>query len=218
MPSNPVERAAVRKVDNRKELFLTLDQIASLGATLLAMEEEGVSRKMTNAIRLLALTGCRRNEILGLRWEEVDFQRGLLIFADSKTGKSIRPLGAAAMLILNGIAKEGESPFVFPATDGDGFYVGGKRFWPGVRQRAKLPPETTFHTLRHSIGSLSASSGESLLITGAVLGHANPRSTAIYAHVSQDPAKRAADSVSETVHAAMSGRPKAEVVQLRVAE
>lgn len=217
MATNPVEHAAVRKTDNRRELFLTLEQIAALGATLKAMEEEGVPRMAIDGIRLLALTGCRRNEILALRWDEVDFQRGLLIFADSKTGKNVRPLGAAAMAVIAGIPK-GESPYVFPSTEGDGFYQGGKRFWPDVRRRAKLPTETTLHTLRHSIGSLSASSGESLLITGAILGHANPRSTAIYAHVSADPAKRAADAVSRTVHAAMSGKPKAEIVQLRAAE
>ena len=217
MATNPVEHAAVRKVDNRKELFLSLDQIAALGAVLTAMEEEGVPRMATDAIRLLALTGCRRNEILALRWDEIDFQRGLLIFADSKTGKSVRPLGAAAMTVLASIRKT-KSPYVFPATEGEGFYQGGKRFWPDVRTRSKLPPETTLHTLRHSIGSLSASSGESLLITGAVLGHANPRSTAIYAHVAQDPAKRAADAVSRTIQAAMSGKPKAEVVQLRAAD
>ncbi|MGR9269847.1 tyrosine-type recombinase/integrase [Rhizobium leguminosarum] len=218
MPSNPCEKAAVRKVDNRKELFLSLDQIAALGAILKAMEEEGVSRKATDSFRLLALTGCRRNEILGLKWSEVDFHRGLLALDDSKTGKSIRPLGAATMTVLAGI-KQTDSPYVFPASDGsDGFYQGGKRFWPIVRDRAKLPKGTTFHTLRHSIGSLTASSGESLLITGAVLGHSNPRSTAIYAHISQDPAKRAADHIAGQIHAAMSGKQKAEVVPLRSAK
>jgi integrase len=69
----------------------------------------------------------------------------------------------------------------------------------------------TPHVLRHSVGSLAAGSGEALLIIGAVLGHTNPRSTAGYAHVSHDPAQRAADRVSAAIGAALDGTKRTNV-------
>ena len=64
------------------------------------------------------------------------------------------------------------------------------------------------HTLRHTVGSAAVSAGESLAITGALLGHVNSRSTDIYAHVADDPAKRAADRVSTSISNALSGHKK----------
>jgi hypothetical protein len=54
---------------------------------------------------------------------------------------------------------------------------------------------------------LAAGSGEALLVIGAVLGHANPRSTAVYAHIARDPAQRAADRVSAAIGEALGGKP-----------
>jgi integrase len=88
-------------------------------------------------------------------------------------------------------AAEGEA-YVFPAERGDGFYHGTKGVWPEVRKRAGLP-DVTPHTLRHSVGSAAASAGEALLMVGSILGHANARSTQVYAHIAHDPARLAAD-------------------------
>ena len=104
LPRNPCESAAVRKTDNRNERFLTLDEVTLLGAALDALEQEGVNPKAANIARLWALTGCRRDEIAGLNWAEVDVDAGLLKLADGKTGKSIRPLGMAAIAILSSLA------------------------------------------------------------------------------------------------------------------
>lgn len=218
--ANPCDDAAVRKTDNRVERFLSLEEVQRLGAALTALEAEGVNRKALDITRLWALTGCRRDEIAGLRWSEVDLENGLLILADTKTGKSIRPLGAAARAVLVLIEREAgpdgqPSTYVFPATSGSGFFGGTKRLWPRIIARAGLGSDVTPHTLRHSVGSLAAGSGEALLIIGAVLGHANARSTQVYAHVSHDPARRAADRVSSAIGAALDGKPAAPVVPMR---
>jgi integrase len=210
--ANPVDAAAVRKTDNKVERFLSLDEIQRLGAALTALEAECLNPKAANIARLWALTGCRRDEIAGLRWAEVDIENGLLLFSNTKTGRSVRPLGAAARALLSTIPRENglddkPSPFVFPATSGDGFYVGTKRLWPRIIEKAGLGPEVTPHVLRHSVGSLAAGSGEALLVIGAVLGHANPRSTAVYAHIARDPAQRAADRVSAAIGEALGGKP-----------
>lgn len=81
---------------------------------------------------------------------------------------------------------------MFPPIRGDGFYQGTKRLWPTIVARAGLT-DVTPHTLSHTLGSAAASGGEALLMVGALLGHANARSTQIDAHIDHDPARLAAD-------------------------
>lgn len=202
---NPCETAAVRKTDNQRERFLTLEEVAQLGAALDALEAEGVNPKAVNIVRLWALTGCRREEIAALKWAEVNLADGLLELDDSKTGKSVRPLGAAAVALLESLPREVASGFVFPAERGEGYFQGTKRIWAKAVKKARLPGVTP-HTLRHTIGSTAISTGEALALTGAILGHSNPRSTAIYAHVQNDPSRRAANRVTKKIAAALAGK------------
>ncbi|AMJ61967.1 tyrosine-type recombinase/integrase [Bosea sp. PAMC 26642] len=202
---NPCEHAAVNKTDNQRKGFLTLDQVKMLGAALAKLETIGVNVKATNIARLWALTGCRRNEIAGLRWSEIDFERAALIFGDSKTGFSMRPLNSAAMALLAALPRDDGCPYVFPAERGEGFYQGTKRVWPEAIKLAALPGVTP-HTLRHTLGSTSVSSGETLEMTGALLGHANMRSTQVYAHLQADPSLRVANRVGRTIGDALLGK------------
>ncbi len=203
---NPVENAAVRKTDGQKTRFLTLEEVGRLGRALDELEAEGTNIKAINIARLWALTGCRRNEIAGLKWDEVDFDSGMLVLEDSKTGRSIRPLGTAALTLLQQIERTEDSGFVFPADTGEGYFQGTKTPWARAVRKAELPGVTP-HTLRHTIGSTAISTGEAMALTGAILGHSNPRSTAIYAHIQHEPSRRAANRVSKKIAAVLS--PKA---------
>ena len=202
---NPVKTANVRKTDNRRLRFLNFEEIRRLGSALQTLEGEGYNPKAISIIRLWVLTGARRNEIAGLRWEEVDLDRGLLTLADTKTGRSTRPLGSPAVTLLKSIRPEGcdGTGFVFPAERGSSFYVGTQRVWPVVMKRADLKGVMP-HTLRHTVGSVAASSGEGLLIVGSILGHANARSTQVYAHIDRDPARLAADRATGLVADALN--------------
>ena len=202
---NPCETAAVRKTDNRRDRFLTFEEMTKLGAALDELEADGVNVKAVNIARLWALTGCRREEIASLRWNEVNLVEGLLELDDSKTGKSVRPLGVAALALLQSLPREANSEFVFPAERGDGYFQGTKRIWAKAVKKAQLPGVTP-HTMRHTIGSTAVSTGETLMLTGAILGHSNPRSTTIYAHVQNDPSRRAANRVTKKIAAALAGK------------
>ena len=202
---NPCDTAAVRKTDNQRDRFLTLDEVTRLGTALDELEADGVNPKAANIARLWALTGCRREEIASLKWTEVNLADGLLELDDSKTGKSVRPLGAAAVALLQSLPREVGSGYVFPAERGDGYFQGTKRIWAKAVKKAGLPGVTP-HTLRHTIGSTAISTGEALALTGAILGHSNPRSTAIYAHVQNDPSRRAANRVTKKIAAALAGK------------
>lgn len=201
---NPCETAAIRKTDNQKERYLTLEEVKRLGEAFRDLEAEGANAKALNIMRLWALTGCRRDEIASLKWSEVDLDHGCLRLADSKTGKSARPLGLAAIVILKSVPREGESEFVFPADRGEGHFQGYKSPWKKAIGKAKLAGISP-HTLRHTMGSTTVSSGEAMAFAGAILGHANPRSTAIYAHVQHEPARQVANRVSEKIAAALAG-------------
>ena len=66
------------------------------------------------------------------------------------------------------------------------------------------------------MGSTAVSSGEALALTGAILGHANARSTSLYAHVQNDPSRRGADRVSKQIASALAGETKSERPSRRV--
>jgi integrase len=206
--SNPVQKAAIRKTDNRRERYLSLEEVARLGRAFNELAKEGANAKAIAIARLWALTGCRRDEIAALRWPELDLKRGLLVLNESKTGKSVRPLGLAAIKLLRRIKRSDKSDYVFPAESGPGHYQGVKGLWPRMVKKAKLPGVTP-HTLRHTMGSTAVSSGEALMMAGAILGHANPRSTAIYAHVQLDPSKKSANRVANRIAAALAGKVSA---------
>src|ERR1700730_2671330 len=116
MPSNPA-RGVRRPADGRRRVRLSGSQYAALGRALEIAEGGPEARHTLAAIRLLALTGCRRGEIERLCWSEVDRKGHCLRLGDSKTGPSVRPLGGAALSVLDSIQR-GESEFVFPSSQG----------------------------------------------------------------------------------------------------
>jgi integrase len=209
LESNPVMRARVRKTDNQRTRFLTPAELKRLGTAFDEVGKNGANAKAIVICKLWALTGCRRNEIAGLKWSELDFENGVFRFEDTKTGKSVRPLPWSARLLLRKVSRTEGTEYVFPAEDGDGFFQGTAKIWPAVKKASGLH-DITPHTLRHTIGSLAVSHGENLVMTGSLLGHSNPRSTAIYAHVQLEPMRQASERVSRRVAIALGG-PMASV-------
>lgn len=76
--------------------------------------------------------------------------------------------------------------------------------WRNIRKAAELH-DVRLHDLRHGFASVGAIGGQSLVVLGALLGHRNPSTTARYAHLSSDPLKRAADTISGHIASAMAG-------------
>src|SRR5262249_15740657 len=122
------------------ERFLSEAELARLANTLEEMEgEQTLSASAAASIRLLLLTGCRKSEILTLRWDWVDIARKCLRLPDSKTGAKVAPLADAALELLTSLPRTAESQFVLPATrDGAGHYAGLQKDWEKVRLHAGL--------------------------------------------------------------------------------
>jgi integrase len=135
----------------------------------------------------------------------VDFERGYLRLAETKTGKSNRPLGATAAAILRSLPRLADSAYVFPSAVAGEHLKEIKRLWTSVRHSAKLDG-LRLHDLRHSYASVSAIGGESLLVVRSLLGHARIATTERYAHLSDDPVRRAADRASGDISSWLRGK------------
>jgi integrase len=211
--ANPA-RGIARLPEGRQRRFLNLAEIGRLGATMREAEAEGSeNRTGLAALRLLLLTGLRRNEALALPWEWVDAGARCIRFADSKSGAQLRPIGGAAVVLLKSLPNADGAPHVFPADRGDSHFVGLPRVLARMCARAKLAG-VTVHVLRHSFAAAAAEMGFSELTIAGLLGHSVPGVTARYAHVPDRALLAAADQVAARIAAALGGEPGAEVIEL----
>jgi integrase len=205
-PDNPargVKKAPVRKV----ERFLSEAEIARLAKALDAEAQKSGNPYPSAAIKLLLLTGCRKGEILNLRWEHVDFERECLRLPDSKTGAKVVYLNAPARTLLQGLPRMAADSRVIPPLRGASVVPAIDKVWSRVRKAAKLA-DVRLHDLRHSFASVGAAGGLSLPIIGALLGHKHAATTQRYAHLSADPLRAANDTVGARIASAMNPKPK----------
>lgn len=225
LTSNPVQPVE-RFPESFQERFLSEDEIAAIGAALIEGETVGIpwnideSRPTSKhvqkkdrrtiidpdaaaAIRLLLLTGCRKGELFGLRWGEVDLVRGLLFLPDSKTGKKTVVLSSHALMVLGDMPVVGE--YVFPGRDPSKPRRDVRRPWITVLRRAGIK-HARLHDLRHTNASIGVGMGIGLPIIGKLLGHVSPTTTQRYAHIADDPARRATEAIGLNVFQALSGK------------
>jgi integrase len=213
LSANPAKGVQLNTLAAR-ERFLTDQELARLGDALAAMEARGVNRSSLNIIRLLLLTGARLNEIASLKWEYVDFQRGVFMLPDSKTGAKTVPVGAPVFEILAKISRTDESTWIFPAAQGNGHHVGAPKIWRQIRKEAGLTG-VRLHDLRHTHASAGVALNQSLYIVGKILGHRRAATTQKYSHLALDPIRAAAEQTSKRLAGALRGGKGATVVRLK---
>lgn len=196
--SNPVH--GIPKPATRfRRRRLSEQEYKQLGEILISAEKAGHNAHAIAIIRLLALTGCRRGEIEKLRWEEVDFARQCLQLADTKEGRSIRPLGAAALSLLKGLHPDAASGYVFEGAAAGKPFDGLQKVWDKTI-KGRLEGVTP-HVLRHSFASTANDLGYTEATIAAMLGHAAGTTTSRYMHHLDSVLVAAADRVS--THIAM---------------
>jgi len=201
-----------RNSEEGRERYLTPQEIGALVQAL----DASPAQDSADVVRLLLLTGARVGEVLAMRWEQLNLDAAVWVkpAATTKQNRQHRvPLSppAVALLLkrqhsmkppsrrraskLDHAPEEG-NPWVFPGEGSAGHMTSIRVFWGAVCKRAGIA-EARIHDLRHTFASLLVSSGESLPIVGALLGHTQAKTTSRYAHLLDDPLRAAAARVGE---------------------
>ncbi|MCG8361467.1 MAG: site-specific integrase, partial [Kiloniellales bacterium] len=145
--------------------------------------------------RMLALTGCRRGEILGLKWSAVDFENSCLRLADSKEGASTRPVGLPVIELLEERREAIKGEFVFPGVRGSETFGSFPNQWNRIFGDGELP-DFTAHILRHSFASTANDVGFTESTIAALVGHSSGSITSKHIHSLDSVLTMAADTVS----------------------
>ena len=179
--------------------FLSREEIARLHRVLDRQTRKS-SRQQADVIRLLLLTGCRKGEILRLRWSAV--QDDILVLADSKTGPRTVPLNTQARRILERQPR-GASSFVFPSPRDLARPRGPNLpLWYPVRREAGIE-DVRLHDLRHTHASHAIMNGVPVPVVSRLLGHSNVSMTLRYAHLGDRDVEAAAERVGQSIAAIM---------------
>lgn len=195
---------------NVRDVFLTLSDMRALGALLNDERVVALYSNAVNAIKLLALTGCRRGEILSLKWEYIDFENQIFRFPDTKTGKQNRPFGIAALELLKKLYANKKSKWVFPSDRDSNMHLTNlldifKRFRGATFEGSDTPifnkNNVTLHTLRHSFATIAHDElGFSELTIAGLLGHHTRQNvTERYTHLVDSSQIHAANQISQLI-------------------
>ena len=197
LDSNPTRRVK-RNPRPKVTRFLSQDEVARLHAALNAHRGRGSGRQQADIIRLLLLTGCRKSELVQLRWEELD--RDVLHLADSKTGPRTVVLSTGAQAIL-ARQPRGAGRYVFPSlADGSKPRSSELSLWRKARREA-LIEDVRLHDLRHTFASHAVMRRVPLPVVSHLLGHRRDRMALRYAHVGDREAMEAAERIGTDIAA-----------------
>ena len=182
--------------------FLSRDELRRLHRALDRHARTGTRRaRQADIIRLLLLTGCRKGEILALRWNEVDGD--IIALADAKTGPRKVYLNAGACRIIERQPR-GQNAFVFPSPrNPERPHDPHLPLWDRVRTEAGIE-DVRLHDLRHTMASYAVMNGVPVPVVSRLLGHSNVRMTLRYAHLADRDIEAAAERVGAVMARAMA--------------
>ncbi len=203
--SNPCCTIRGNKESQRKR-YLTPEELQRLGTVLLEWEKKGSWwRKSSRFIRLLMITGARKNEIAYARREWIDFDAQLLRLPDSKTGaKEVGLPNAAMRLIQQIIQEEPDSEWLCSGFHKTDRLENPYFLWKKMKKEAGIS-DLKLHDLRHSFASVGLSfQGMNLRQVGLLLGHSNESTTARYAHLMQTQHVELSNAIANTIENLMS--------------
>ena len=203
LPEGPNPCAGIRRYRRPpSERFLSVDEMALLGRLL--RDAEARFPAQVAIVRLIALTGARKSEIMTLEWgwyrDDGSGARQLHL-PDSKTGPRTIFLGDAARAILDAQQRPKSRPktgcgrWVFPASRRAGPIPCINSFWKRLRAGTAIA-DVRLHDLRHSYASIALRHGCTIRVIGRLLGHADPATTLKYTHLEDAQIRAAADVVS----------------------
>ncbi len=192
--------------ENSRDRFFDASELKRLGAAIRQSRNENlIGPKELTVVELLALTGCRRSEILGLTWQEVDLDSGFLRLRDAKTGDRLVPLGQPAIDLLKDMRRPLSPDEIVIQRNAGGEPVSPNtlyKAWKRLCNLARLE-DANLHDLRHTTGTIGGQSGANAFEVRDLLGHRGIAMTARYVGRGTQESRRLADSVSRRIFEAM---------------
>jgi integrase len=156
----------------------------------------GHDELLKNIVTVALHTGMRRGEIFGLKWFDVDFERGILQVRKTKTklNRTV-PMNARVREVLSQQTKSSEYVFTSPRTGGR--LVDLKKGFNEARLAAGIP-DFQLRDLRHSCATRLSDCGEELVTVAEILGHTDIRMTKRYSHTMQERKRQALEKLAVT--------------------
>ncbi len=191
---NPASRVPLFAVDNKVEHYLDDGELEKL-LTVLHTDE---NRPVCLIALFLISTGCRLNEVLSARWQQVDrVNRVFRVDAINSKSKRVRsvPLNDSALEVMGQLDTEGKFEHLFINKQTEQPYTTIMKVWTRLRSKAGLP-HLRIHDLRHQFASFLVNSGRTLYEVQQLLGHSDAKVTQRYAHLSSKTLQDAANSAS----------------------
>jgi len=195
-PNHPNPCRMVDKFEEKsRDVFMPMEAVPRLMEVL----ETEPNVYIRSAILLFLYTGMRKTELLTIRWENVDLQRGEIRLPETKSGETqYIPLNNPALELMKNITRIQGNPYVFASS------IEGKRLWEINRPWRRIRHEAgmdgiTIHDLRRSVGLWLAESGESLYLISKILRHSDVKTTEIYARMTEDPKKKVMDKLGKKI-------------------
>jgi integrase len=190
--------------DNVRTRRLSEAEYRMLGQMLREAANQEKYVTTVDIIRLIALTGCRRSEIIQLKWSEVDTEASCLRLKDSKEGKSIRAIGLPVVEYLEHRRKSAVGSFVFPGQGEDNAFGSLPNHWEQLFKRSPLS-DVTPHVLRHSFASIANDLGFTEVTIAALVGHSKGSVTSKYIHTLDTALIMAADTIAGYIQGLLDG-------------
>ena len=173
-----------------------------------------------NIVRLLMLTGCRREEVGGLRWSEVDLEARTITIPGERTKNNVEhvvPLADGAISILQGIMRRGERDFVFGIAREGGF-SGWAKSKTRLDKAVALKDEWRLHDLRRTVRTGLGKLGVQPHVAEAALNHLPPKLIRTYDRNTYASEKKAAlDLWASHLKVAIAQATGANVMPIRKA-
>lgn len=210
---NPVTRIKTFPEISR-DRFITPDELPRLWAALAA----DPSPFIRVAFLVSLLTGARRNEVLTMKWTDLDLRQATWRIPETKAGRvHLLPLPRAVVTQLTALPRFAETPYVFVGRWGRGHLVNVSLPWQRIKTAAGLA-DVRFHDLRRTLGSWLARQGHSLPLIGKTLGHSNVSTTQVYARLQLEPVRLALEAnASMMLNAVAQEEEKAQHAEVTAA-
>lgn len=191
--------------DNVRNRRLTEAEYRTLGEMLREAAKTEKFITTVDIIRQIAMTGCRRTEMIKLKRTEVDAEGSCVRLDDSKEGASTRPIGIPVVEHLEERCKRLTGTYVFPGQGVDNAFGSFPNHWEQIFKASPLTGITP-HVLRHSFASVANDLGFTEITIAALVGHSKGSVTSKYIHTLDTALIMAADTISGYIQGLLDGK------------